>query len=158
METLDDNPLLAAGAPPRFDEITPAHVVPALEPLLERLEQSLDELEADLHPSWEGLIEPLERMGDQLGFAWGVVGHLTGVRNSDELRAVHETMQPGIVKFSLRQGQSRPIYGALEELRQGEHAFCCLRETRSDQDAWTPRVIRASGRQQPCEQDGPDEP
>ena len=41
------------------------------------------------------------RTNDQLeaplGYAWGVVGHLMGVDNSDELRAVHTAMQPAVI-------------------------------------------------------------
>ena len=58
-------------------------------------------------------------MGDRLEFTWGVARHLLGVRNSDALREAYEAVQPDVVRFGLRVGQSRPIYDRLQELRQG---------------------------------------
>ena len=39
---------------------------------------------------WKTIIEPLEEIGSQLSYAWGVTSHLNGVRNSPELRTVYE--------------------------------------------------------------------
>ncbi|HEY8516782.1 MAG TPA: M3 family metallopeptidase [Candidatus Binatia bacterium] len=113
------NPLLADGGLPRFDEIRPEHVVPGIRTLLEDLQRELAAIESNVAPTWERAVAPLERLNDRLSFAWGTVGHLMGVRNSDELRTAYETVQPEVVAFSLRVGQSRPIYRALKELRDG---------------------------------------
>ena len=40
--------------------------------------------------TWETVIEPLEIIGSQLSYAWGVASHLNGVRNSPELRTSYE--------------------------------------------------------------------
>jgi oligopeptidase A len=61
----------------------------------------------------------LERLGDRMGFVWGLVGHMMAVRNTPELRAAHETMQPAVIEFSMKLGQSRPIYDKLRSLREG---------------------------------------
>jgi len=116
----DANPLLAFGTLPRFDEIRPAHVVPAVRHLLEDLGRDLDALERGAAPTWAGVVEPLESMADRLGYTWGIVGHLMGVRNSDALRAAHHEVQPEVVAFGLRQGQSRPIHDALRGLRESD--------------------------------------
>ena len=44
--------------------------------LLEQLNADLDALEADVVPTWEGLVDPLELVSDRLGRSWGAVGHL----------------------------------------------------------------------------------
>ena len=111
-----ENPLLDPTAPPRFDLITPEHVVPAIRSLLADLGAELDRLEASAAPSWDAVVEPITRMTDRLALAWGTVGHLMGVRNSDALRKAHETVQPEVVAFSIRLGQSKPIYRALKEI------------------------------------------
>ncbi len=121
------NPLLRFGALPSFDEIEASHVVPATEALLETLSAELDAIESGVEPTWAGVVAPLERIGERLGFTWGVVNHLMGVRNSEALRQAHEAMQPRIVEFSLRQGQSRPIYDALVALSEGTE-FATLSE------------------------------
>lgn len=113
------NPLLAVGGLPRFDEIEVAHVEPAIRRLLDELAGELDVLEAGIEPTYEGIVAPLERLNDRLGFAWGAVEHLMSVRNSDALRDAHGSVQPDVIAFGLRLGQSRPIYDALDSLREG---------------------------------------
>ncbi len=113
------NPLLEDAGLPRFDALRPEHVEPGMRALLACLEGELVKLEAAVRPTWAGLVEPLERLTDQLERSWGVAGHLMGVRNSDELRAAYETVQPDVVRFSTRLGQSRPLYQAARELRDG---------------------------------------
>jgi oligopeptidase A len=115
--TQEANPLLLASHYPRFDLIRSHHVVPAMRQLLDELDTELEELEASLRPTWEGLVEPLERLGDRLSVSWGIVGHLMGVQNSQELRQAHQEMQPEVVEFSLRLGQNPAIYQGLQTLR-----------------------------------------
>ncbi|MCH2184336.1 M3 family metallopeptidase, partial [Myxococcota bacterium] len=50
---------------------------------------------------------------------WGIVGHLMGVQNSDALREAHDAVQPEVVAFGLRLGQSKEIYTGLVALRDG---------------------------------------
>ena len=38
-------------------------------------------------------MEPLEKLGSSLEYAWGVVSHLNGVRNSKELRDVYQEVR-----------------------------------------------------------------
>jgi oligopeptidase A len=114
------NPLLESGPEglPRFDAIRPEHVAPGIGALLENVEREVAALEKDVTPTWTGVVEPLERMGDELGTRWGVVGHLLGVKNSTELRAAHESMQPAVVVLGLRIAQSKPIFDALVALEK----------------------------------------
>lgn len=48
----------------------------------------VDQLEASVEPSWEGLVQPLERIVDRLSRAWGTVSHLKAVKDTEELRKV----------------------------------------------------------------------
>ena len=118
-ESRADNPLLAHGGLPDFAAIQPDHVVPAVTQLLAELDAELTVLEATAQPTWPGLVEPLERLQDRLEFTWGTVGHLLGVRNTPALREAHEAMQPAVITFSMRLGQSEPLYKAFRELRDG---------------------------------------
>ena len=52
------------------------HVRPAINEILRDTNQQIDELEASAKPTWEALVEPLERLGDRLERAWGTVNHL----------------------------------------------------------------------------------
>jgi oligopeptidase A len=113
------NPLEREGGLPAFDQIRPEHVAPGVRSRLAQLEGELARLEADVEPSWSGLVEPLERLGDRMQSTWGTVGHLMGVKNSDALRAAHDEVQAEVVTFSLRLAQSRAIYDGLVALREG---------------------------------------
>ena len=119
MSSAETNPLHQFGALPRFDLIEPGHVEPGIRDLIETLSTEFDHLEAKLEPTWSGLIEKLESMGERLGYAWGLVGHLMGVQNSDALRDAHAAVQGELVVFGLRQAQSRPLFEGLEALRSG---------------------------------------
>ncbi len=112
-----ENPLLLTDSFPRFDLIRSEHVVPAIRQLLSDLEIDLQQLEDEASPTWDGLVEPLERLNDRFGVTWGIVGHLMGVKNSEELRQAHQAVQPEVVQFSLRLGQSPVIYQALKTLQ-----------------------------------------
>lgn len=62
----------------------PAHA-PAPSPPRPR---QVDRLEASVEPTWEGLVQPLERIVDRLSRAWGTVSHLKAVKDTEELRKV----------------------------------------------------------------------
>ncbi|AFY61084.1 M3 family metallopeptidase [Synechococcus sp. PCC 6312] len=116
-ETAIKNPLLIGDGLPPFAEIEPSLVEPALKQLLVELNQELTDLETTVIPTWEKLVEPVERLGERLAWTWGIVNHLMGVKNSPELRAAHETMQPEVIEFYNRLGQSQPLYQAYKALR-----------------------------------------
>lgn len=114
------NPLLQSYGLPHFAEIKPEQIVPAFNQLLAELDQQLATLEADVQPTWAGLVEPLEKLTERLSWSWGVVNHLMGVKNSPELREAHETVQPQVVQFINKLGQSQPIYNAFKALHTSE--------------------------------------
>jgi oligopeptidase A len=115
--TITNNPLLIGKGLPPFDKVEADHVVPAITELLKQVETDLANLEQNVIPTWSGLVEPLTAMEEKLGWSWGIVGHLMGVKNSPELREAYEKMQPEIVKFYSKLSQSKPLYEAFKELR-----------------------------------------
>lgn len=114
------NPLFAHGTPPRFDEIAPEQAKEAVPVLLERVREEFAVFEESVEPTWDGIYGRLEAITEPLEFAWHVTGHLMGVRNSDELRAVYEELEPQVVELFTQIGQSAAMYKALEELKEGE--------------------------------------
>jgi len=118
--TVTDNPLLIGKGLPPFEAIKPEHVVPAVTQLLAELDEELAILEAKVTPTWSGLVEPLDRLGERLTWSWGIVSHLMGVKNSPELREAYEAIQPQVVQFSNKLNQSQPLYKAFKALREGD--------------------------------------
>jgi oligopeptidase A len=119
--TITDNPLLIGKGLPPFEAIAPEHIVPAMTQLLTELDAELARLEVNIQPTWSGLVEPLDRLGERLQWSWGIVGHLMGVKNSPELREAYETMQPNVVQFFNKLNQSQPIYEAFKTLRASDN-------------------------------------
>ena len=118
--TQNANPLLRTTGLPAFDAIKPEHVVPAVRSILEDATAKLEQFEKSAEPTWSGLIEPMEAMDIPFDYAWSPVTHLFGVLNSDELREAYEEVLSDVVAFSLRFSQSKPIYDALRQLRDGD--------------------------------------
>jgi len=114
------NPLFAHGTPPRFEEVTPEHVGEAVPALLERARIEFSAFEESVEPTWDGIFGRLREIIEPLEYAWHVTGHLMGVKNSDELRAVYEELEPQVVELFTSMGQSEATYSALEQLSQGE--------------------------------------
>jgi oligopeptidase A len=89
-----ENPLLNTSPFPLWDEVKAEHVVPAIRQLLEETSSEIDALEKNVEPTWGGLVEPLERIVDRLGRAWGTVSHLKAVKDTEALRKAVEEVQP----------------------------------------------------------------
>ncbi|MCH7686850.1 MAG: M3 family metallopeptidase, partial [Planctomycetes bacterium] len=117
---LRNNPLLVTEGLPKFDEIQPRHVIPAVRHVLQEAGRKLDELEKNVTPSWAGTIEALDEIERPFEYAWGPVSHFFGVKNSAELREAYETVLPELVAYSLRVKQSEPIYKALTAIKNSE--------------------------------------
>ncbi|NJK29425.1 MAG: M3 family metallopeptidase [Acaryochloris sp. SU_5_25] len=115
-----NTPLLMGDGLPPFEQIQSEQVLPGMTQLLSELEEALQTLETTLTPTWQGLVEPLEKLGDRLSWSWGIIGHLMGVKNSPELREAYEAVQPQVVKFMNRLSQSQPIYTAYKQLQQSD--------------------------------------
>jgi oligopeptidase A len=104
---------------PKFNEITPDHIEPAITTVLAEAKKRLEELEADIQPTWKVLIRPMEAMGLLFEYSWGPIGHLLNVKNTEDLRKAHEAMLPKMVEFNLRMGQSKTIYDGLVAIKDG---------------------------------------
>ena len=115
---------------PKWSSITPEHVKPAIMAAVDKVNAEIDAIEAELNKtnpsSWCELMDPLERLSEELSRPWGVVSHLKGVRDSEALRAAYDECQPAVVTASLRVGQSRPVYDALVALTENKEAWASL--------------------------------
>lgn len=111
---------------PVWSGIQPERVEPGLRALLQQTELTFDGLEAACSRNeatrWETLMDPLERLQDRLGRAFGAVMHLTSVKYTDALQAAYDAVRPAYVALITRIGQSRPVYDAMQALRDGPAA------------------------------------
>ncbi|RQR53996.1 oligopeptidase A [Burkholderia sp. Bp9126] len=105
------NPLLDFSGLPRFGEIRPEHVTPALDTLLDDANRAVDAASASATPAtWADVVEAVERATEPLGRAWGVVGHLNAVADTPELRAAYGENLPRVTEFWSSVGQNLALY------------------------------------------------
>lgn len=117
---MNTNPLLDFSSLPRFDAIRPEHVAPAIGDLLKRYQALIDALIASPDaPTWDGFAAPITDMGEQLGRAWGVVGHLHGVNDVPAWREAYNTTLPEITRFYSSLGQNLALFAKYRALHDG---------------------------------------
>lgn len=104
------NPLLDFSGLPRFDEIRPEHIAPALDVLLSQAEAAVAAAEAVQPVTWSSFVVPLDDATERLWRAWGQVGHLQGVVNTPELREAYNANLPRITRFGAALGQNRALF------------------------------------------------
>ena len=112
------NPLLESHLLPPFSAIRPEHVKPAIESLLTRNRERIDELLNTVsEPTWDNFVAPMSQWDDELSLAWSPVGHLNGVLNSDELRDAYNACLPLLSQYSTELGQNKKLCDAWKKLR-----------------------------------------
>ena len=112
------NPLLDFSALPRFAEIKPEHVTPAVDALLTRCRQVVDQSVADTsEPTWINFVGPLEDANEHLSRAWGQVSHLHSVMDSPELREVYNENLPKITQYYAELGQHEGLFRKFKALK-----------------------------------------
>jgi oligopeptidase A len=111
-------PLLDFSGLPRFQDFHPDHVAPAIEVLLAEAKASLDNVcAADTTVSWQTVVEPLEAATERLSRAWGVVGHLNAVADSESLREAYNAQLPKVTQFWTELGQDTRLHTRYKSLR-----------------------------------------
>ncbi|MFA7399874.1 MAG: M3 family metallopeptidase [Sideroxydans sp.] len=117
-QTKTANPLLDFSGLPRFAEIKPEHVAPAIEQLLDENRALITRLLADDSlPTWDAFVRPMEDANERLGRAWGPVGHLNAVMNSPELRDAYNSTLPKITAYYAELGQNLALFQKFKALR-----------------------------------------
>ena len=111
------NPLLDFKGLPRFADIQPEHVTPAIEELLTENRRLLERLLApEIPATWDAFVQPLEDANERLARAWGQVGHLNAVMNSPELRDVYNANLPKITQYYTELGQNQALFAKFKAL------------------------------------------
>ena len=116
-----DNPLLDFSGLPKFSQIRPEHVEPAIDQLLasnrEKLTSILSQPETF---NWNNLIVPLDEMEDQLQRAWSPVRHLNSVVNTAEMREAYNACLPKLSAYHTELGQNESLFKAYSTIRESE--------------------------------------
>ena len=144
--TPTDNPLLTGlDTPlPLFDQIEPAHVIPALERALSEARQRVTELTQLENPSWQTLFLPLEAIDERLSRIWGPVSHLNAVCDSDALREVYQQGVSLMTAWQSELAQNEALYAAMKQVA-ADDTFAELTEEQQQVVRHALRDFRLSG-------------
>ena len=111
-----NNPLLDFSGLPRFPEITPGHVAPAMEQLLAEARTAMRAAE-EAPATWQDFVQPLEDATERLSRAWGQVEHLHAVLDSPALREAYNASLPKITQFWTELGQNQRLFDKYRALK-----------------------------------------
>ncbi len=105
------NPLLDTNDLPRFNEIRPEHITPAVDELLALANSALESATSDAVPAeYEALSSVLDVATERLSRAWGAVGHLNAVADTPALRAAYNENMSKVVAFYTRVGADERLF------------------------------------------------
>ena len=105
------NPLLYIAGLPKFNEIKPEHVSPALDLLLAEGKQTIEALANNNDaPSWQNFALKLEDLDEKISRAWSQVGHMNAVVNSPELREAYNINLAKLTDFYSDLAQDERLY------------------------------------------------
>ncbi|HEY6281128.1 MAG TPA: M3 family metallopeptidase [Burkholderiales bacterium] len=114
------NPLLDFSGLPRFAEIVPQQVTPAVDELLRENRSLVSQLLADSAPvTWSQFVQPLEDANERLSRAWGQVTHLNAVMNCPELREAYNANLPKITQYHSELAQNQGLFEKFKALKAG---------------------------------------
>src|SRR3954469_19985064 len=109
------NPLLDFSGLPRFSELKPEHVAPAVDTLLAQGRETTERVLA-APVSWDDFVVPLEDANECIGRAWGQVAHLHAVLDSPELREAYNANLPQITQYWTDLGQNQQLFENYKQL------------------------------------------
>src|SRR3954469_11521562 len=111
------NPLLDFSGLPRFGELKPEHVAPAVDTLLTQGRETIERVLA-APVTWDAFVVPLEDANERIGRAWGQAAHLHAVLDSPELREAYNANLPKITQYWTELGQNQRLFEKYKQLSQ----------------------------------------
>ena len=112
-----DNPLLDFTGLPRFAEIEPDHVVPALDVLLAENRAEIKQLGAKSNrANWKNFAAPLGLIGARLDRLWAIVSHLNAVCDSEDLRRAYETALEKWTSYQTEVSQNHDLFAGFNRI------------------------------------------
>ena len=113
------NPLLDTSSLPRFDEIKPEHVLPAIRKVIDDNRAQLNGLlRSEETPDIDVLVAPVEHMDHELGRVWSPVSHLQSVLGSKDWREAYKRALPLLTEYGTELSQNVELQRAYAEVRK----------------------------------------
>jgi len=107
------NPLLDITSLPRFSQIKPEYVEPAIDHMLaENRKRIVALLDATDAYNWDNLAYPMEEVNERLNRIWSPVNHMNAVVNTKDLRAAYNACLPKLSDYATEVGQNERLFQA----------------------------------------------
>jgi oligopeptidase A len=103
---------------PAFDAFDVSTVEANLDDLLAECRQTVSDVAQETTPTWQSVIEPLDKVHNRLSLFWSPVSHLNSVKNSAELREVYKACLPKLSAYYTELGQNAELYAAIKKIRE----------------------------------------
>lgn len=150
-DPLTANPLLDFSGLPRFAEIGPQHVGPAVDALIAEARATIERVATLAEaPGWDNFVQPLADTLDRLGRSWGQVTHLNAVANTPALREAYNANLSKMTSFHTDLGQDERLFSRYRALADSP-GFASLDVARKRLIANTLRDFRLSGAELPAD-------
>ena len=143
------NPLLDFTGLPRFGELEPGHIAPAIDQLLAEGRATVAAVQ-HASPSWDAFVAPLEDVNERIARAWGQVSHLHAVLDSKALREAYNANLPKLTQYWTELGQNEALFAGYKALRESTQ-FASLAPPRQKMIDNALRDFRLSGADLPAE-------
>lgn len=123
------NPLLYVAGLPKFNEVKPEHISPAVDSLIAEGRALVEQLATSKEtPTWENFALKLEDHSEKLGRAWSQVGHMNAVVNSPELREAYNENLAKLTDYGSDIAQDERLYAKFKAI-QASDVFAKLSPT-----------------------------
>ena len=117
-----NNPLLTRTVEIPFGSIAPAHVVPAIDTLLEEAQRKLEEIVRKEHRTFENTLLALDTLAQDVNHAAGLVHHLNSVDNNKEIEQAYNAINPKVTEFNAGIYLNEGLFTAVKEYSRTEEA------------------------------------
>ncbi len=112
------NPLLHFSGLPKFSEILPEHISPAIDSLINEGRALVEALATSVEtPTWDNFALFLENHSEKLGRAWSQIGHMNAVVNSPALREAYNDNLQKLTDFGSDLSQDERLYEKFKKIQ-----------------------------------------
>ena len=146
------NPLLYLAGLPKFNEVKPEHISPAIDSLLAEGRSLVESLATSVEaPTWDNFALKLEDHSEKISRAWSQVGHMNAVVNSPELREAYNENLAKLTDYGSDMSQDERLYAKYKAI-QASAAFASLTQTQQKIINNEVRDFKLGGAELPAEQ------
>ena len=143
------NPLLDFSGLPRYAEVLPEHVAPAIEQLLAEARSAVQLAGRASGLDWATLA-PMTQARERLGRAWSQVAHLQAVVDTPALREAYNANLPKVAQFGIEVAQDQALYERYRQIA-ADPAFAAYSPVRQRVVAQVLRDFRLGGAALPAD-------